>query len=98
MSLESTFAGLASNKYQLWLAGELAAITEVRTYDTGLKTVAVLLAGGRAPAPWPEMWEEIERQAKIAGCARAEMAGRRGWLRVLRGWRQTTIDMEKELV
>lgn len=41
--------------------------------------------------------DEIERWAKSVGCSRVRLSGRKGWLRVLKQYEQTGIQMEKEL-
>lgn len=102
MSAATVFSGLALAQYQLWLVrgGEVvgaAGVTEFRSYPTGLRTLAVLLLGGGGMKSWVHLWPDVEAWARRQGCAKIEIAGRRGWLRVL-GWRETTIDMEKDLI
>lgn len=98
LSLETVFTGLTNNTFHLWIVGDAAAVTETRVYPTGLKALAVLLLGGSNPGDWETAWMEIEQKAKQAGFVKAEMTGRKGWMRVLKSWRSTTIDMEKDLI
>ena len=101
MSSATVFSGLALAQYHLWLLkGEsirAAGVTEFRHYPTGLRTLNALLIGGSDMRDWVHLWSEVEAWAKHQGCTKVELSGRRGWSRVL-GWKETTVDMEKDLI
>lgn len=101
MSARTVFSGLALAQYQLWLLRNetilAAGVTEFRGYPTGLRTLAVLLIGGNDMRDWVHLWSDVEAWAKRQGCTKIEISGRRGWSRML-GWKETTIDMEKDLI
>jgi hypothetical protein len=97
LNLDQVFAYLQAGHYQLWRIAEAAMVTEIRTYPTMLRTLNVLLLGGHDWSRWWHLWPQIERWALARGCSRAEFSGRRGWARALKGWKETTIDMEKDL-
>ena len=97
MSVETVYAGLTQNAYHLWVAGNAVAVTEFRTYPTGLRAFNILLTGGEDPG-WNEVAEELGRHALRAGCVKLETSCRKGWSRILKGWKETTIDMERDLL
>ena len=103
LSLSSVLSWLTAGHYQLWLvhddAGPKAVIvTEIRNYPTGMRTLNMILLGGDGLDSWLHLWPNIERWAAEHGCIKAEMTGRSGWARVLKDWRQTMIDMEKDII
>lgn len=107
MSEESAFVWLCAGQFHLWIVEEEsvsgcrvkgALVTEMRTYPTGLKTVNVLLLGGEDTVLWLDLWPKIQRWALERGCTRAELTGRKGWVRTLRDWRETMVNMEKDLL
>lgn len=54
--------------------------------------------GGRNRGCWlTQCLGELEAQAKAIGITRIEIEGRRGWKRVLPGYRETRVVMEKVL-
>jgi hypothetical protein len=101
MSPATVFSGLALAQYHLWVLRDesilAAGVTEFRHYPTGLRTLAALLLGGSDMRDWVHLWSDVETWAKQQGCTKIEITGRRGWTRVL-GWKETTIDMEKDLI
>lgn len=100
-SRETVRAGIEARDLQLWLAYDeepiAAMVTEVCEYQTGMKTLRVMLVGGSRREAWLYAWPHIEDFAKSLGCRLAETGGRRGWERVLKDWRQTTVEFEKDL-
>jgi hypothetical protein len=54
--------------------------------------------GGRDMHRWlPDCLDELEAQAKAIGIHRIEIEGRRGWKRVLPGYREARIVLTKDL-
>lgn len=71
-------------------------VTTIETYPTGLKELRFWLAGGdkheiRDYVPMVEAW------GKEIGCHQSAIYGRRGWHRVLIGYRDVGATLVKEL-
>jgi hypothetical protein len=41
--------------------------------------------------------DDIEAWARDQGCSHLKIVGRKGWLKVLDGYRETAVEMEKEI-
>lgn len=81
----------------LWLAWsdkiEAAATTHLA------RNVCTLTAcSGRDRKRWLNLFEKIEQYAKNEGCSAMRIYGRRGWERVLDGYRVEHVVLEKELI
>lgn len=62
-------------------------VTQVREYQSGIRSCWVLALAGTQAAPWPAVIHEIEEGARKLGCHRVEFVGRRGWSRILPSYR-----------
>lgn len=85
----------------VWLAWngesiEAAAATALIPTDAGL-VCAVLACGGKDMARWLPLLDQIEQWAKIEGCVRSRIVGRKGWLKALPAYREKHVVIEKEL-
>ena len=98
LSSETVYSWLCAGRFQLWMVRPTptALVTEIRTFPTGLMVFTVLLLGGSDYRDWLWLWPKLEEWAAERGCTKADMAGRKGWLRVLKDWKATTCDMEKD--
>jgi hypothetical protein len=105
----SAFADIArdilSGRALIWLAvsGESGGVTSVavastclQQTDAGKICVITACAGTNMPR-WLPLISRIEAYAKEEGCACVRIFGRRGWLRVLEGYREKHIILDKEL-
>ena len=93
--------GLVKNSFQLFISWEdkveSAVITEVIQYPQK-KVCRYFLAGGSNINNWLEpIQQEIEKFAKYNQCDAIEIAGRKGWLRKLKGYEQKIYLMSKKL-
>ena len=93
--------GLVKNAFQLFISWEdkveSAVITEVIQYPQK-KVCRYFLAGGSNINNWLEpIQQEIEKFAKYNQCDAIEIAGRKGWLRKLKGYEQKIYLMSKKL-
>ena len=93
--------GLVKNAFQLFISWEdkveSAVITEVIQYPQK-KVCRYFLAGGSNMNNWLEpIQQEIEKFAKYNQCDAIEVAGRKGWLRKLKGYEQKIYLMSKKL-
>ena len=95
---------LIEAKAQLWVAwnGETRAIdaaivTEIMHFPR-LKDCRIWLIGGRNMRGWIKLAREtIEDFARANGCTYLSGGMRKGWLRMGVGWRQSGVNIEKDL-
>lgn len=64
-----------------------AGVTQVRNYESGIRSCWVLAIGGTGARLWRGTLETIEAGARANGCHRVEFVGRRGWSRLLPTYR-----------
>jgi hypothetical protein len=93
--------GLQENRFQLFISWnngvESAVITEVAEYPKA-KILRYVLAGGTNLDNWlEEIQEVIERFAKRNNCTQLEVAGRKGWVKKLKGYEEKAILLSKDL-
>ena len=92
---------ILSGRSLLWLAlnGKViqaAAATVLINSEIG-KVCVITACGGTGMKRWLPLLDGIEAYAKDEGCARVRIYGRKGWLRVLDGYREKHVIMDKEL-
>lgn len=94
--------GLILNRFQLFISWEndkveSAVVTEVADYPRK-RILRYVLAGGNNLDNWLEpIQDKIELFATTNFCQSIEVAGRKGWLRKLQGFKQNIYLMSKEL-
>tara|TARA_R110000868_G_scaffold265853_1_gene524736 strand:+ start:4701 stop:5066 length:366 start_codon:yes stop_codon:yes gene_type:complete len=93
---EHIWSRIESGFAQFWALPNSALVTEINTYETGMREIRGWLAAGdmdeiKAFVPKLEDW------ARMAGCKRAAITGRRGWLRAFADYRDVATIMVKEL-
>ncbi len=94
--------GIILNKFQLFISWnnnkvESAVVTEVADYPRK-RILRYVLAGGDNLDNWLEsIQNKIEEFAINNYCQAIEVAGRKGWLRKLQGFKQNIYLMSKEL-
>jgi bacterioferritin (cytochrome b1) len=94
--------GIIRNSFQLFISWEndkveCAVVTEVADYPRK-RILRYVLAGGDNLENWLEpIQEKIEEFATNNYCQAIEVAGRKGWLRKLKGFEQKIYIMSKEL-
>ena len=86
----------------LWLAfdGDKtygAAVTQIVVYPNGRRVCVILACAGHHWSHWSNTIENIEMYARLEGCAAVRLSGRKGWKRVLRGYREPWVMLEKDL-
>ena len=87
---------LLNREMQLWLAPKGAMVTQIITYPTGLKAMALLLVGGTMNK-WLHLLPQVEAWAKTEGCEISELPrGRKGWVKMLKDY-NSMVFMEKRL-
>jgi hypothetical protein len=93
-------ADVLSGMQLCWLAWDgkdiLAAATTqlVKPYD---KVCVLTACSGYDRAQWLPLFAEVESYAKAEGCTKMRIFGRKGWERVLDGYRVEHVVLEKAL-
>jgi len=84
---EDVVQGVVNGWMQAWVNNDSIAITEVITFPRK-KTLHCFLAGGKK-AEIIEMMNDAAAWGRSLGCTGFTIAGRKGWVRVLRshGWK-----------
>jgi len=101
-SIKDILYGLANDRMQLFISWndnkiESAVITEIAQYPQA-KILRYFLAGGINLDNWLErIQEKIEKFAKQNKCTHLEVAGRKGWVRKLKGYQMKAIILSKEI-
>jgi len=90
---------IANGTAQLWKVGNTGAIvTMIQTFQTGVRKCLLFLGGGTDMESSLHTHAAIEEWAKkYLGCHKMIIHGRRGWLKVLPGYKETTTCLEKTL-
>jgi hypothetical protein len=88
---------LMSGRAQWWQQGEGVVVTELQDFPN-FKLINYWLVAGRL-GDCLQLQDEIDRWARMQGCARAVATGRLGWVRVLPkyGWKPYGIAFAKDL-
>jgi hypothetical protein len=85
----------------LWIAWsgsgiEAVASTSLQQTDAG-KVCVITACSGAHMARWLPLIRTVEAYAKEEGCGCVRIFGRKGWARVLDGYRQTHAIIDKRL-
>lgn len=85
----------------LWLAWDGEKVLAAAVTSLGIvnneKICTIVACGGEGWTRFGHLIEGLEKFAKIEGCKRTRINGRRGWLRALDGYRETQVTMMKEI-
>ena len=94
--------GLLNDRMQLFISWnndrvESAVVTEIAEYPQS-KVLRYFLAGGTNLNNWLENIQiTIEKFAKRENCTHLEVAGRKGWVRKLKGYKVKAYLLNKEI-
>jgi len=93
--------GLLENRFQLFISWnnkvESAVVTEIAVYPRA-KVLRYFLAGGTNLDNWLEKIQQvIEKFAKNNNCTQVEVAGRKGWVKKLKGYKEKAVLLSKDL-
>jgi hypothetical protein len=75
---------------------DAAASTRLQHTDAG-KVCVITACAGRNMSHWLPLISGIEDYARVEGCRCVRIFGRKGWLRVLGGYRAKHIILDREL-
>ena len=92
--------GLQENRFQLFISWnnkvESAVVTEIAVYPRA-KVLRYFLAGGTNLDNWLEKIQQvIEKFAKNNNCTQVEVAGRKGWVKKLKGYKEKAVLLSKD--
>lgn len=91
---------LIEGKGLLWVLAEssniFAAATSSLVQARGGLACRVVACGG-SQGDWQACLDKIERYATVEGCYKTVIDGRRGWERVLTGYRPMCVSFEKRM-
>ena len=102
-TLDSVYRKLVNSDdsmpFQLWVIPKTGAIvTQIQTFPTGVRKCLLFLGGGTSLDQSLHTHAKIEEWArKFRGCTKMVIYGRRGWLKVLDGYSEKTVIMERQL-
>lgn len=93
---------LKAGTLNLWVAMEagqtpFAAITTSFYETRSGRALRIHACGGDRLYVWKHLMGDLEQYAKTEGCVKITAEARQGWLRVLTGFEQTRIVIEKRL-
>ena len=99
--LDDVESDVLSGRSLLWLAWDgqavhAAAATVLINSEIG-KVCVITACGGAGMKRWLPLLDGIESYARDEGCVRVRIYGRKGWLRVLDGYREKHVIMDKEI-
>lgn len=102
INVDELYDKLKTNDRQLWLIetkGEvtLVVVTEIWQAQAGPVCTIKIASGSAGKEALRAICDEIEKWARGAGCVGIEICGRKGWERVLDGFNQTGVILEKDL-
>lgn len=101
-TFQMLYTNLLAQHSLLWLAydGDQvygAAATQVVVYPNGRRVCVIVACAGHHWADWSHTIKEIEIYAKNMNCAAVRLSGRKGWKRVLKGYKEPWVMLEKDL-
>lgn len=102
INTQCIYEQLKKNEKQLWLFEDggvvtLVVVTEVWPSMKGPVCTIKIASGHAGHQPLLDICGEIERWASDIGCIGIEIVGRKGWSRLLDGFKQTGVVLEKDL-
>ena len=97
-TIEDIESGIASGNYQLWESDNAAMVTSGVPLQSGGIGVQVLAAGGTHEAVL-SLLDEVEQEARLAGCGIITTVGRTGWIKTAKkiGWNHVASVYVKRL-
>lgn len=89
---------VAAETVQFWRSDNAAALTEIRTYPSGLSDVHALVAAGDLDEIKALIVPQIEHWARLIGCVGFAVESRPAWARVLKscGFETHQVMVRKE--
>ena len=98
--IDDIYEALWLRDMQLWVwyqDGEIIGALVTEILDRPENRVCTLVLGGGAGLDFWKNDTTIYRWAKGNGCSSVEIHGRKGWGRVLSGWKETSTNFRRDL-
>ena len=95
--IDDILSGLECAEMQLWTAQDNGQIKAAMVTTLQDEHCLLLVAGGSEVQSWMQWLPVVEQWAKGCGVKEMRIYGRRGWLKVLPGFRERTTEMVKPL-
>jgi hypothetical protein len=94
---EDIVKAVVEGRMQLWPADDACAVTEIIVFPRK-KVLHVFLAGGKLETI-VDMNDSAEVWARSLGCDGMSIAGRKGWVKVLKkkGWKESFVNLALEV-
>lgn len=97
--LDTVEADILAGRALLWLAWnghdiEAACVTQL-DWTECTKACVIVACGGAGQ--WSRLITDIEKYAQAEGCDAVRIYGRRGWARVLPGYRVAKVVLERRI-
>lgn len=89
-TIEDLYVSALTGAMQLWISPDSIVFTEILCYPR-TKAIRAVIAAGRLSGV-VELIPMIAKWGQKQGCKRAELLGRRGWVRAL-GWDELAFAM-----
>lgn len=104
-SVEAIAEGLFERAFQLWAATELdgtprgVMVTHIMRYPTGLQVAQILMVAGDGIgfANAQAIMGKVDAWARENDCREVEYLGRKGFLRMMKGWKPLAVAAYREL-
>lgn len=96
-AFEDIESAVLDGKQLLWLAWNGKHIEAAATTQLYNRVCILTACSGYQRERWLPLFERIEKYAGDEGCTRMRIYGRRGWERVLDGYRAEYVILEKAL-
>ncbi|MDP1868255.1 MAG: hypothetical protein Q8L13_18205 [Bradyrhizobium sp.] len=100
-AFEDIEADILAGRSLLWVAWNgrtvVAAVATILINSEIGKVCIITVCGGSDMKRWLPLIDQIENYAKLEGCKRVRIYGRKGWLHVLEGFEERHVIMDKEL-
>ena len=100
-SFDDLEADVLSGMQLVWLAwsgSEIMAVATTQLVKPRNKVCVLTACAGHDREQWLPLFAQIEKYAENEGCSRMRIYGRKGWERVLDGYRVEHVILEKALI
>lgn len=99
---DSIRLGVVSGAYDVWCVGppekvNFVVFTRIIDYDAARVLQGWLAFGNEVEKCLPNITATLEAFAHNTGCKRLEVVGRRGWTKVLKGFREEAVVLSRNL-
>jgi hypothetical protein len=93
---ETLWKKIAKGQLQLWTSESSAVVSSIEIYGSGTKEVRIWLAGGDLQEI-RKIEPAIVEFARINACRHVSVIGRRGWAKVLQGYKDSAVILVKDV-